>query len=157
MNILRYARNKDAKGLIKLIDSCFKEYPNCILDVENEMIELKNIYSYFKNKNGNFWVIEKNKKIIGSMGIAPNKKNLELHKVYISKSERRKGLARKLVLKAERYAKKNNYKKLILWSDTRFKEAHRMYLDFNYRKLNKTRKLYDISKTTEFCFEKNIH
>ena len=73
------------------------------------------------------------------------------------KSERRKGLARKLVLKAERYAKKNNYKKLILWSDTRFKEAHRMYLDFNYKKLTKTRKLYDISKTIEFCFEKNIH
>ena len=49
MNILRYARNKDARGLIKLIDSCFKEYPNCILDVENEMTELKTIYSSFKN------------------------------------------------------------------------------------------------------------
>ena len=157
MNILRYARNKDANGIIKLIDSCFKEYPNCFLDVDNEMTELKKIYSHFKNKNGYFWVIEKNNKIIGSMGVAPNKKNLELHKVYITRSERRKGLARKLVLKAERYAKKNKFKKIILWSDTRFKEAHRMYLDFNYRKLSKKRKLYDISKTTEFCFEKTIN
>ena len=62
MNTLRYARNKDADGLIKLIDTCFREYPNCILDVDNEMTELKNIYSYFKKKNGYFWVIEKNKK-----------------------------------------------------------------------------------------------
>ena len=45
MNTLRYARNKDADGLIKLIDTCFREYPNCILDVDNEMTELKNIYS----------------------------------------------------------------------------------------------------------------
>ena len=157
MNTLRYARNKDAKGLIKLIDTCFREYPNCILDVDNEMIELKNIYSYFKKKDGHFWVIEKNKSIIGSMGVAPYKNNLELHKIYIIKNERRKGLASKLVLKAERYAKKNNYKKIILWSDTRFKEAHRMYLDFKYKKLTKTRKLYDISKTVEFCFEKKIN
>ena len=156
MLILRYARNKDAHGLIKLIDTCFKEYPNCILDVENEMIELKNIYSYFKKNNGNFWVLEKNKQIIGSMGIAPNRKNLELHKVYVSKNERRKGFARNFINKAERYAKKNNFKKIILWSDTRFKEAHRMYIDFNYKKLNKTRKLYDISNTIEFCFEKKI-
>mgnify|MGYP003305706204 CR=1 FL=1 len=51
MNTLRYARNKDANGLIKLIDTCFREYPNCILDVDNEMTELKNIYSYFLQKS----------------------------------------------------------------------------------------------------------
>ena len=45
------------------------------------------------------------------MGIAPSKNNLELHKVYVIKNERRKGIARKLVLKAEKYAKKSNYKK----------------------------------------------
>ena len=91
------------------------------------------------------------------MGVAPLKRNLELHKVYITKKERRKGLARKLVLKAEKFAKKNNFEKIILWSDTRFKEAHRMYLNFNYKKLSKTRKLFDISKTTEFCFEKKLN
>jgi putative acetyltransferase len=157
MNTLRYARNKDSYRLIKLIDNCFREYPNCILDVENEMTELLCIYSYFKKKNGHFWVIEKNKKIIASMGIAPSKNNLELHKVYVIKNERRKGIARKLVLKAEKYAKNSNYKKIVLWSDTRFKEAHRMYLNLNYKKSPRTRKLYDISKTTEFYFEKNIN
>ena len=75
----------------------------------------------------------------------------------MTKNERRKGIARKLVLKAEKYAKKNNYKKIVLWSDTRFKEAHRMYLNLNYKKSPITRKLYDISKTTEFYFEKNIN
>ena len=81
-------------------------------------VELKNIYSYFKKKNGYFWVIEKNKKIIGSMGIAPLKRNLELHKVYITKKERRKGLARKLVLKAEKFG--NSYKDLL--KDSFFRE-----------------------------------
>ena len=69
---LRKARNKDSEQIIKLIRDCFNEYPKCYLDVDGEMPELKKIYSYFKIKNGNFWVFEKNNKVIGSMGLVPN-------------------------------------------------------------------------------------
>jgi len=153
---LRKARNKDSEQIIKLIRDCFNEYPKCYLDVDGEMPELKKIYSYFKIKNGNFWVFEKNNKVIGSMGLVPNGENLELHKLYIKKSEREKGLAKIMVIKAERYAKRFCFKKMILWTDTRFKEAHLMYLKLNYKKMKKTRRLYDISNTTEFHFQKKI-
>lgn len=153
---LREARNKDSDQIIKLIRDCFNEYPKCYLDVDVEMPELKKIYSYFKFKNGNFWVFEKNNKVIGSMGLAPKGKDLELHKLYIKKNQRGKGLAKIMVIKAEKYAKKFGFKKMILWTDTRFKEAHLMYLKLNYKKMKKTRRLYDISDTTEFHFQKKI-
>ena len=93
---------------------------------------------------------------IGPGGLAPKGKDLELHKLYIKKNQRGKGLAKIMVIKAEKYAKKFGFKKMILWTDTRFKEAHLMYLKLNYKKMKKTRRLYDISDTTEFHFQKKI-
>ena len=47
---LRLARNKDGNQIINLIKRCFKDYKNCYLDVDNDSPELRNVYSYFKNK-----------------------------------------------------------------------------------------------------------
>ena len=48
---LRLARNKDGNQIINLIKRCFKDYKNCYLDVDNDSPELRNVYSYFKNKS----------------------------------------------------------------------------------------------------------
>ena len=53
---LRLARNKDGNQIINLIKRCFKDYKNCYLDVDNDSPELRDVYSYFKNKKGKFWV-----------------------------------------------------------------------------------------------------
>ena len=59
---LRLARNKDGNQIINLIKRCFNDYKNCYLDVDNDSPELRNVYSYFKNKKGKFWVyVDKNK------------------------------------------------------------------------------------------------
>ena len=68
-----------------------------------------------------------------------------------------KGLAKKLMLKIESIAKKYKKRKIVLWTDTRFKEAHKMYKKLNYEKMSKTRKLNDISNTTEYAFQKVIN
>ena len=143
---LRLARNKDSEQIIKLIRKCFKVYQNCLLDVDNASPELKYIYTYFRRQRGKFWVIENKNKIIGCMGYLPSKKNeIEIHKLYIDQKFRRKGLAKHLVQKVENIAMRENKSKVILWTDTRFKEAHKMYLKMDYEKSKKTRRLYDIS------------
>ena len=71
---LRLARNKDSEQIIKLIRKCFKDYQNCFLDVDNDSPKLKNVYSYFHEQRGKFWVLEDKKKIIGCMGYIPSKK-----------------------------------------------------------------------------------
>ena len=81
---LRLARNKDSEQIIKLIRKCFKDYKNCILDIDNDSPELKYIYSYFQRHRGKFWVIEYKNKIIGCMGYLPSKKiEIEIHKLYL--------------------------------------------------------------------------
>tara|TARA_B100000029_G_C17366013_1_gene884344 strand:+ start:96 stop:569 length:474 start_codon:yes stop_codon:yes gene_type:complete len=154
---LRLARNKDGKQVISLIKKCYQDYPNCYLDVDNDSPELKYIYSYFKKNKGKFWVFEKNNKIIGCMGIAPGReKSLEIHRLYIDKKYRRKGLAKRFMKMAEDFALKRKIKKITLWTDTRFKDSHKLYKKLNYRKLKRTRKLYDISNTTEYTFSKRL-
>ena len=154
---LRLARNKDSEQIIKLIRKCFKDYQNCLLDVDNDSPELKYIYTYFRRQRGKFWVIENKNKIIGCMGYLPSKKNeIEIHKLYIDQKFRRKGLAKHLVQKVENIAMRENKSKVILWTDTRFKEAHKMYLKMDYEKSKKTRRLYDISGTVEYNFVKNL-
>ena len=155
---LRLARNKDGNQIINLIKRCFKDYKNCYLDVDNDSPELRNVYSYFKNKKGKFWVYVDKNKIIGCMGYLPDEKNnLEIHKLYIDKDYRMKGLAKKLMLRIESIAKKYKKRKIVLWTDTRFKEAHKMYKKLNYKKMSKKRKLNDISNTTEYAFQKVIN
>jgi len=155
---LRLARNKDGNQIINLIKRCFNDYKNCYLDVDNDSPELRNVYSYFKNKKGKFWVYVDKNKIIGCMGYLPHEKNnLEIHKLYIDKNYRMKGLAKKLMLRIESIAKKYKKRKIVLWTDTRFKEAHKMYKKLNYKKMSKKRRLNDISNTTEYAFQKVIN
>ena len=154
---LRLARNKDGKQIINLIRKCYQDYPNCYLDVENDSPELKYVYSYFRKNKGKFWVFEINNKIIGCMGIAPGReKNLEIHRLYIDKKYRRRGLAKRFMKMAEDFALKKKIKKITLWTDTRFKDSHKLYKKLHYRKLKRTRKLYDISNTTEYTFSKRL-
>ena len=61
-----------------------------------------------------------------------------------------------MVQKVENIAMKENKSKVILWTDTRFKEAHKMYLKMDYEKSKRTRRLYDISDTVEYNFVKHL-
>jgi putative acetyltransferase len=91
------------------------------------------------------------------MGYLPSKTNeIEIHKLYIDQKFRRKGLAKYLVKKVENIAVIENKSKVFLWTDTRFKEAHKMYLKMDYEKSKKTRRLYDISDTVEYNFVKHL-
>ena len=91
------------------------------------------------------------------MGYLPSKTNeIEIHKLYVDQKFRRKGLAKYLVKKVENIAVRENKSKVFLWTDTRFKEAHKMYLKMDYEKSKKTRRLYDISDTVEYNFVKHL-
>ena len=65
-------------------------------------------------------------------------------------------LGLKVLKKVENIAVRENKSKVILWTDTRFKEAHKMYLKMDYEKSKKTRRLYDISDTVEYNFVKHL-
>jgi len=55
---IREARNSDADGLIRLVGTCWAEYPGCVLDVDAEVPELRAIASHFRDRGGRFWVVD---------------------------------------------------------------------------------------------------
>src|SRR5512147_2147618 len=91
---IRPARDGDAEGLIELIGACFAEYPNCVLDVDGEIPELRGIASWAARLDGRFWVASRHGVVVGSVGITPAAApgGMELRKLYVSASVRRLGL-----------------------------------------------------------------
>ncbi len=150
---LRVAVDADSAGIIELIDSCYKEYPPNILDVDAEEPELRTPASSYPA----FWVIEnEDKAVVGciALQVREPQKRIELKKCYVHSSERGQGLGRELVQAVEDWARANGYPEVELWTDTRFKLAHRVYTALGYQPSGRTRELHDLSETTEFHFLK---
>jgi putative acetyltransferase len=156
--VLRDARDSDAAGLIELIGSVFREYPNCVLDVDGELPELRHIASSFAEWRGRFWVAERQRRIVGCVGCTPSAEpgGLELKKLYVAESERVSGLGSRLVSLVEQEARVRRARFIDLWSDTRFVTAHRFYERRGYQYGGVTRELHDKSDTVEGYFRKAI-
>lgn len=155
---IRSARDGDARQLIDLIASCFAEYPGCVLDVDREEPELKAIASTFAAGNGLFWVATREERVVGSVGLLPSGRGgvMELKKLYVARSERRRGLGSRLCLLVEKEARSRGAEMLELWSDTRFADAHRLYERLGYLRGGETRELHDLSRSVEFYFSKPL-
>src|SRR5262245_45714447 len=156
--VLRDARDSDSSGLIELIGSVFGEYPNCVLDVDGELPELRHIARSFAGWCGRFWVAERERRIVGCVGCTPSLEpgGLELKKLYVAESERLSGLGSRLVGLVEHEARARRVRFIDLWSDTRFVTAHRFYERRGYARGAVTRELHDKSATVEAYFRKAL-
>lgn len=155
--LVRPVEDRDSRGLIVLIDTVFGEYPNCILDVDNEMPELRSPARAAEAEEGHWWVAERDGRVVGSCAVMPDSDGtMELKRLYVAKGARRRGLAAHLVGLAETHARARGAKRIELWTDTRFAEAHRLYERLGYTRAPRTRALCDISKSIEFHFSKEL-
>jgi GNAT superfamily N-acetyltransferase len=155
---IRESRDDDAAGLIALIDGVFAEYPGCVLDVDNEMPQLKAIATAFKELGGAFWTAEMDGVVVGCGGIAPSHDGVgaELKHLYVAASARRTGLGTSFVRLVEHEAAARRAPFVELWSDTRFLDAHRLYEGLGYKRSAHTRELDDLSNSIEFHFKKKM-
>jgi len=153
---IREARDSDADGLIALIGACWAEYDGCFLDVDGEVPELRAIASYFAGRGGRFWVAEQDGRVVASAGYLPSPVGIELCKLYVDRSQRRRGLGRTLVEMVEAAAVAIGAAEVELWSDTRFLDAHRLYERCGYVRQVRTRSLADISNTVEYRYAKRL-
>lgn len=156
--VVRPVEDGDSGELIALIDMVFGEYPNCVLDVDNEMPELKAPARAAKESDARWWVAEAGGAIVASCAVEPeeNVETLELKRLYVAKDARRRGLAAHFIDLAEREARNRGAKRIVLWSDTRFSDAHRLYERLGYARQPRTRALPDISKSIEFQYLKDL-
>jgi putative acetyltransferase len=160
---IRAARDSDASGLITLIGSVYSEYPGCILDVDREEPDLRAIASAYAQKGGQFWVAvdAADERVVGCIGWSPCSDRsppgwLELRKLYVARSHRRRGLAGALCEQVEAAAGARSAPAIELWSDTRFEDAHRFYARRGYERQSGLRQLFDLSQSSEYHFIRRL-
>jgi GNAT superfamily N-acetyltransferase len=155
---LRAGRDSDAEGFIALVGACWAEYPNCVLDVDGEVPELRHLATYFSRSGGALWAAERDGRIIGMAATRPlgDDAAWEICRVYVSKDARGTGLAQTLLTTAEAHARDAGAERLVLWTDTRFEAAHRFYEKTGYVRQGSIRILDDISNSLEFRYTKPL-
>ncbi|MBU0639444.1 MAG: GNAT family N-acetyltransferase [Planctomycetes bacterium] len=126
MAVLRPASAKDTPGIHELIAGIFADYAY-VLDVEQEDPHLRAPGAHFRDRGGEFWVVEQDGRIRASGAVLLHPDSAELKSLYVHRSLRRQGWGRRLTLAAIEHARQAGRQRVILWSDTRFEEAHRLY------------------------------
>ncbi|SHJ57637.1 Ribosomal protein S18 acetylase RimI [Roseomonas rosea] len=154
---IRPGRDADAEGFIRLIGDAWAEYPNCVLDVDAEVPELRALATHFEKVGGALWAAEQGGEIVGMVATRPLRDDdeaWEIGRMYVAKAARGTGLAHALLDGAERHAVEHGAQRMILWTDTRFEAAHRFYEKRGYVRAGSIRILDDISKSLEFRYAK---
>jgi|GEM_PF-174649 len=156
LNIIRPALDSDAEGIISLVDRCFSEYEGVYLDVDGEEPILKTFNSGFKAMGGRSWVLEKAGAVQACIGWSPVVGGIELKKLYLDQNLRGQGLANSMLDLILDAAHRYGTQHIELWSDTKFKRAHRFYEKNGFERTQDVRALNDISNTTEYRFIRQL-
>ncbi|MGB0843126.1 MAG: GNAT family N-acetyltransferase [Alphaproteobacteria bacterium] len=155
----RPAEDTDSEAMIHIIGACYALYDNCVLDVDLEEPELRAPKSLFAEQGKTMWVMTLDGKVVGCVGLSdPNFQTgeQELLKLYLDPDEHGQGLGKELAGFAIKTAVELLCRKLVLWTDTRFETAHKLYESFGFIRAKETRDLNDISNTSEYFYSLNL-
>lgn len=147
---VRPARQDDVPEILALVREVYAEYGQR-LNTEEEPWWLTPVSS-FRDPGGEFWVVVENGVIHATAAVKLDGDHGELKCLYVHASLRRLGWGRRLTEMAMQHAERAGKKRFLLWSDTRFEKAHRLYDRMGFRQTG-FRDLHDSNDTKEFGFE----
>lgn len=153
---LRPVRDEDAPGVQELIGGCFAEYPGCVLDLPGIDAWMQTPATARGGGDGLMWVLDAPGGLLASVALAAHPDGVELKSLYVSAPVRRRGYGAALIGLVERAGRERGASRVVLWSDTRFTDAHRLYARLGYRKQPGSRLLHDPSETREWRFDKEL-
>jgi GNAT superfamily N-acetyltransferase len=175
---LRPVRDSDSAALIELIGDTWAEYPGVVLDVDAEEPWMRAPATSFAEWDGAFWVVPRpgSRRLDACVGVRPVQVSTgaarepepvggpepagppepssaaELKSLYVAAPARRRGYGARLVGQVEQWAREQGMRRVELWSDTRFADAHRLYERLGYVRTGRRRELHDLSQSTESEF-----
>ena len=145
---------EDVPNVIANVGEVFAEY-GLLLNVAVDEPRLLEADTYCRGSGGQFWVIEVNSVIRASGAVYLHPDAGELKSLYVHSTLRRRGVGRLLTQMAIDHARAAGKPRMFLWTDTRFRDAHRLYRKMGFREFG-LRVLRDSHDSTEFGFEMDL-
>jgi len=150
------ATRADVPGVIDLIRRVFVEY-GWVWNQAVEVPDLLRWSPHYEPPHGAFWVVRAGHRIVGSAGVdRVDGGTAELHRLYLDPAVRGRGLGDALVDTILAWCRQHGIPRLVLWSDTRFQHAHRLYLRKGFRQGGERVLPGDANQSREYHFERAV-
>ncbi len=150
------ARPADAPAVVALIARVFAEY-RFSWDPAAEVPDLFDLDRHYGGTRGAFWVARLDGQVVGSVGVERLAEGrAELHRLYLDAGLRGKGVGRALVEVVLDWCRAKAITQLVLWSDTRFDRAHRLYEGLGFTRTGERELPNDPNDTREFGYERRV-
>jgi GNAT superfamily N-acetyltransferase len=149
------ATRADAIGVIDLIARVFVEYAW----IWNSAVEVPDLVQWtpYEPPAGGFFVVRRGGRVVGSVGVTrTDDRTAELHRLYLDVEMRGRGLGDALVETIVGWCREQRITRLVLWSDTRFQHAHRLYLRHGFHQTGERVLPEDVNHTREYHFEREV-
>jgi GNAT superfamily N-acetyltransferase len=154
--VVTAASSADVDGVIALIGRVFAEY-GFLFDPAVEVPDLLRFAAHYAPPHGVFFVVRRGTTVVGSAGVERLDANTaELHRLYLDTEWRGRRLGRALVETALGWCRAQGIPRLVLWSDTRFDLAHRLYVRMGFRRTGERVLPDDANHTREHGFERTV-
>jgi GNAT superfamily N-acetyltransferase len=149
------SKNKDFINLVKQLDAYLKITDGDEHDYYNQFNHidvLKNVVVVYVTNEIN---LEQGKIAVGCGAIKRfNDTSVELKRMFVSKEQRRKGIAQKVLLELEIWAKELGFKSCVLETGKRQIEAVQFYKNCNYQIIPNYGQYKGMENS--ICFEKKV-
>lgn len=153
---VRPATRADAPGVVALIGRVYQEY-GFVYVPEVEVPDLFRFARHYAPPRGAFFVVREGDVVVGSVGVERlDDACAELHRLYLDARLRGRGTGRALVEAVLDWCRAQKIGRLVLWSDTRFVQAHRLYERMGFRRTGERVLPDDLNQTREYSFERPV-
>ena len=153
---VRLAGSADVPGVVALIGRVYLEY-GFVYVPEVEVPDLFRFDQHYAAPHGAFFVVREDNVVVGSVGVERlNDGSAELHRLYLDAGLRGRGTGRALVETVLEWCRTQKIRRLILWSDTRFDQAHRLYERMGFQRTGERVLPDDLNQTREYGFERPV-
>lgn len=134
----------------------FAEY-GFVYEPSTEVPDLRDFDRHYEAPRGEFFIVREGSLIVGSVGVERlDDGTAELHRLYLDAHVRGRGTGRALVDAVLDWCRAQEISRLILWSDTRFDRAHRLYTRIGFRETGERSLPEDVNGTREYRFEREV-
>jgi RimJ/RimL family protein N-acetyltransferase len=143
----------DVGPVIALIGRVFDVY-GLVFDPAVEVPDLLEFARHYAPPHGAFFVVRAGDQPVGSVGVERlDGASAELHRLYLDPTWWGRGVGRALVEAALAWCRAAGLHRVILWSDTRFDRAHRLYERLGFLRTGERTIEGDLNASREYGYD----